>query len=96
MCVNLDSAMANLCLRSDPYKSTENYRTVFVEVDGDNEENMDPKPMREAEENMQVVLVSLDDLQGSLRQLVALTGCSLESKLLSFAQGQCFGNLVGR
>lgn len=80
----------------DPYKSTENYRTAFVEVDGDAPENRNPRPERDAEENMQVVLVPVTRLGESLSALNRSKGCVIEAKLLSFSQGQAFERLVRR
>lgn len=78
----------------DPYKSTENYKVVFIEVDGDAPENRSPTPERDPEENMQVVIVPVGDMLGTLMLLNRERGCFLEGKVLAFAQGQRFATMA--
>lgn len=46
---------------TDPYKSNEHSKIVLAYIDGDREENINPKQHLESEENIRVLLVDIND-----------------------------------
>ena len=78
----------------DPWKSTENSKLIFVEVDGEDERNRDPKQNLDDEEEIRVILVEFDrDLVKNLERIREENNYKMSSELYSFALGTAMSSV---
>lgn len=81
-------------LFADPGLTNVNLALVTMELDATDERNINPRPLLEDRENIEVVALPLKGLMESLVQMCAAEGCVLDSGLYHFAEGLRLGELI--
>lgn len=80
---------------SDPWKSREYGYLMIVSVDGDAEENQNPKQSLEVEENIRTHFVDLDEnICENLQKLAEENKYDINSKVWTFALGISFRKII--
>ncbi|RKP30304.1 hypothetical protein METBISCDRAFT_23411 [Metschnikowia bicuspidata] len=83
-------------LFSDPGLTNVNLALVTMEIDATDERNINPQPLLEDCEYIDVAALPLKGLMKSLAQMCAAEGCVLDSRLYHFAEGLRLGELIQR
>ena len=72
---------------TDAWKSDDDSAIIYVDIDLDDKENASPEQHLEAEENIKVIFVPLNNLKKEIEILVKEKGMSVCSNLWAFAEG---------
>ena len=78
---------------TDPGKITESMRWVYLSVDGDHPDNINPKRELQGSENIEhTLLIPLNSLKLELDRMIQNEDCGVDARLYTFATG--IGNCV--
>lgn len=92
--VTLLSHSTGLPLFSDPGLTNANMALVTMEIDGDDERNVCPKPQLEESEFIEVVTLPLKGLMERLAQVCSSEDVVLDSRVYHLATGLCLGEQI--
>eukprot|EP01029_Cantina_marsupialis_P014286 TRINITY_DN3158_c0_g1_i1.p1 TRINITY_DN3158_c0_g1~~TRINITY_DN3158_c0_g1_i1.p1 ORF type:complete len:293 (+),score=109.04 TRINITY_DN3158_c0_g1_i1:23-901(+) len=82
-----DSADEKPVMFSDPWKSNESSKFVWISIDGNRKENVRPKQELEAEEDIKIVLMPVGGFREAIVRLAKEKNVRIDARLWTFAEG---------